>query len=563
MPWFDELLQPGLQILRIIGGLGVFLYGMQTMSEGIRRRAGNQLQRRVETLSSRPLLGILIGIGVTALIQSSSATTVILVSMVNAGLVSLRQSIAVIMGANIGTTFTAWIVSLFGFNFEISTFALPAVALSLPLHFSKREERNDYSLILLGFGLLFLGIEQMKIGVSIFEANTHILILLQAVAELGVLGHLIFVLIGAALTFAVQSSSVAMTITLTLVYNGWIPFPLAAALVLGENVGTTLTAYLASIEMSTRAKRAARAHMLFNLIGVFWMLILLKPMLRVVDLLIPGSPATSLGITFHLSGFHTFFNLTNTLLLVWFIPRIEELVVRLVPNGSAGTPAARIPWIRGNMPESTEANLINAQGAIRNLSAQVRGMADHVMNSLDPLNIDEEEMAAMIHSEEETVDLMEEQLLSHLSECALQPLNEEQAQWVGAQLRIIGEFERIADGLLKVHDLGGKSRKKKSNLHRDAMGEMLEISYLVRDFLQYVGTLLEQPVDERDLAIARSMEEEINTFRNSLNKISRKSIKSGGSLKGELLFMEIVRCFENIGDSCIAIAEELSRIHPE
>lgn len=563
MNWFGEFTAPVLQILRIVGGLGVFLYGMQTMSEGIRRRAGNQLQRRVETLTSRPLLGILIGIGVTALIQSSSATTVILVSMVNAGLVSLRQSIAVIMGANIGTTFTAWIVSIFGFNFDISTFALPAVALSLPLHFSKHERQNDYSLILLGFGLLFLGIQQMKIGVSIVESNTDVLIVLRAIAGLGILGHLIFVLIGAGLTFAVQSSSVAMTITLTLVYNGWIPFPLAASLVLGENIGTTLTAYLASIEMSTRAKRAARAHLIFNLFGVLWMLILLNPMLQVVDFLIPGSPSTSLGITFHLSGFHTFFNLTNTLLMVWFIPQIERLVTRLVPDAPPEQRGAGIPWIRGNVPESTEANLINARGAVRNLSAQVRGMADHVMNSLDPLEIDEEEMSAMIHSEEETVDLMEEQLLAHLSECALQSLSEEQAQWVGAQLRIIGEFERIADGLLKIHDLGVKSRRKKSSLHRDAMEEMLEISYLVRDFLQYVGTLLEQPVDERDLAIARSMEEEINSFRNNLYKTSRRSIKSGGSLKGELLFMEIIRCFENVGDSCIAIAEELSRIHPE
>ena len=548
-----------LTLLRVVGGLGIFLYGMQTMSEGIRRLSGGQLHELVQGLTETRLNGVMTGAGLTALIQSSSATTVVLVSMVNAGLISLSRSIPVIMGANIGTTFTAWIVSFLGFDLDITLFALPAVALSLPLRFSRRERRNDASLILLGFGLLFLGLKEMKLGITVLDDSAGIDVFLRTIVGRGPGAHLLFILIGAVLTVAVQSSSAAMTITLTLVYNGWIPFSLGAAIVLGENIGTTVTAFLASLEMSADAKRCARAHLLFNLIGVGWMLLLLRPVLALIDLAIPGSPAAGEAVLYHLSAFHTFFNLTNTLILIWFVPGIEAAVRRLVPDeDQSPAPGDSIPWIRGAIPEAREANLINARGAVCSLSARLTIMTDHVMNALDPVGVGEEKLSRLIRREEEQAEQSEERILAHLSDCALQPLTEEQSRRVAALMRIVGEFERIGHALIKIHELSGKRRGRKTGLHDDARGQLLDIAYPVRDFLSYIAGMLEGNIADAELEIARSMEEEINLFRNRLNKVSRRSIKAGASVKGELLFMELVRRFENIGDSCIVIAEELS-----
>lgn len=319
-------------LLNLIGGLGIFLFGMKLMSDGIHKTAGARFQRLLNKVTGNPFSAIMTGLATTALIQSSSATTVMLVSLVNAQLVNLSQAIGVIMGANIGTTLTAWIVSFFGFKVKITSFALPAIAVSLPLHFSKSERTRDISDILLGFGLLFLGLYEMKEAVAAVKDNAAALQFLTHLTGYGFLSTAIFVVIGTILTVVVQSSSAAMTITITLAFNGWIPFEIAAAIVLGENIGTTVTAYLASLEMNTAAKRAARAHMVFNLVGVTWVLILFRPMLALVDLIVPGSAASTELLPYHLSAFHTLFNVINSAALVWFIPLIEKLVIRFVPE---------------------------------------------------------------------------------------------------------------------------------------------------------------------------------------------------------------------------------------
>ncbi|WP_319559495.1 Na/Pi symporter [Marispirochaeta sp.] len=560
MDWSAFLYNPILTLLRILGGLGIFLYGMQTMSGGIHQWAGNRLHGFVQGLTATPLSGILTGMGVTTLIQSSSATTVVLVSMVNAGLIPLRNSIAVIMGANIGTTFTAWAVSLLGFSLDISSFALPAIALSLPFRFSKREANKRFAQILLGFGLLFLGINEMKLGLSVLDQSDVISRVLLHFPETGLLSRLIFILLGAGLSLALQSSSAAITLTLTMVYLGQLPFSLAAAIVLGENIGTTLTAYVASLEMSVEAKRCARSHMLFNIFGVLWMFFLVDPMILLVDLCVPGALLEPSAITFHLAAFHTFFNSINTLLLAGFIPRIEKLVSWLVPEKETDLQKpGNIPWIRGNLPDAGDANLINARGAVIRLSREVRIMADYVINYFEPSLTDKTELASLIEEKEISIDGMEESILAHLSECALQHLTEEQAQWVAARMRIIGEFERIGDGLVTIHNLAEKLVKRKDGISSEKINQLLEIAFSVRDFLEYISTLLDQDVADQEMKLARTMEEEINQFRSKLDKTSRKRIKSGGNLKGELLFMEIVRRFEILGDDCIVIAKDLSR----
>ena len=260
----------------ILGSLGVFLFGMQVMSEGIQKTAGNRLRDILAYMTQNRFAGVFTGFITTCLVQSSSATTVMVVSFVNAGLLTLTQSIGVIMGANIGTTITGWLVAILGFKFKIDAIALPAVGIGLPLIFSKHIKRKNIGEIFVGFGLLFLGLKFLKSSVPDVESNPEILNFLQYYTDMGMISVLIFIFVGVLLTITVQSSSAAMTITITMAFKGWIDFPTAAALVLGENIGTTITAYLASLGANYHAKRTARAHMIFNLFGIIWMLVAFK-----------------------------------------------------------------------------------------------------------------------------------------------------------------------------------------------------------------------------------------------------------------------------------------------
>ena len=298
-------------ILEILGSLGVFLFGMKVMSEGIQKTAGEKLRRILETMTTNRFAGVFTGFIITCLVQSSSATTVMVVSFVNAGLLNLMQSIGVIMGANIGTTITGWMVSILGFKFKIASIALPAIGIGLPLYFSKKNKLRDYGEVLIGFGLLFLGLMFLKSSVPDIKSNPEVLEFLAGWSGYGFPSRIIFVVVGILLTIIVQSSSAAMTITITMAAMGWIDFPTACAVVLGENIGTTITAYLASIPGNVSAKRAARAHMIFNFAGTLWMFILFVPFLQLVDYLAPGDPTIAEDIPIHMALFHTIFNITN------------------------------------------------------------------------------------------------------------------------------------------------------------------------------------------------------------------------------------------------------------
>ena len=292
----------------ILGSLGVFLFGMKIMSEGIQKVAGNRLRKILAYMTQNRVSGVLTGFLTTCLVQSSSATTVMVVSFVNAGLLTFVQSIGVVMGANIGTTLTAWLVSIVGFKFKISAVALPAIGMGLPLIFSKITKRKNIGEIFVGFGLLFLGLDFLKKSVPNIKENPEILEFLTSYTELGFLSLVIFVFVGVILTIVVQSSSAAMAITITMAFYGWIDFPTAAALVLGENIGTTITAYLASLNANYHAKRTARAHMIINVFGVIWMFAVFYWFIELVDYLAPGDSSNADNIPIHLSLFHTMFN---------------------------------------------------------------------------------------------------------------------------------------------------------------------------------------------------------------------------------------------------------------
>ncbi|MCK5673030.1 MAG: Na/Pi cotransporter family protein, partial [Spirochaetales bacterium] len=323
------------QILSIAGSLGLFLFGMKIMSDGIQKTAGDKLKSILNMMTKNRVAAVFTGFFITAIVQSSSATTVMVVSFVNAGLLNLGQAIGVIMGANIGTTVTGWIVAILGFKFKITAMALPAIGIGLPFFFSKNLNRKEIGEILIGFGLLFLGLGFLKDSVPDIKSHPEILEFIQHLTGYGFGSMILFVIIGGVITVIVQSSSAAMAITLTMAYSGWIDYPTAAAIVLGENIGTTITAYLASIGTNINARRASRAHTLFNIFGVIWMLILFKPFLSFVDFIVPGDIFSGTNhsiIPTHLAMFHTLFNLTNTLIGMFIIPQITFLVRKLVPE---------------------------------------------------------------------------------------------------------------------------------------------------------------------------------------------------------------------------------------
>lgn len=283
-------------IFKLLGSLGVFLYGMRVMSDGLQKVAGNKLQSVLNYMTNNRIAAVLTGFIITSLIQSSSATTVMIVSFVNANLLTLTQAIGVIMGANIGTTVTTWIISFIGFKFEISAIALPIVGIGLPFIFSKYKRRRDFGEILIGFGLLFLGLMFMKSSVPDINSNPEVLEFLKHYTDLGFLSFLIFVAVGTVLTIIVQSSSAAMAVTITMAFMGWINFITAAAIVLGENIGTTITTYLASIGTNVNARRAARAHFLFNILGVIWMAFIFQYFTKFILNIAPWNSSLHCGI---------------------------------------------------------------------------------------------------------------------------------------------------------------------------------------------------------------------------------------------------------------------------
>ncbi|NNF34229.1 MAG: Na/Pi cotransporter family protein [Saprospiraceae bacterium] len=335
-------------ILTLLGSLGLFLYGMKVMSDALMEVAGDKMRNILATMTSNRVFGVFTGFLITSLIQSSSATTLMVVSFVNASLLTLTESVSVIMGANIGTTITAWLITILGFKVSMSALALPLVGLGFLLTFAKGKTTRDWGKFVIGFAILFIGLQFLKDSVPDINQNPEILAWLQSYTDLGFLSILLFLFLGTVLTVVLQSSSATMALTLVMCFEGWIPFDLAVAMVLGENIGTTITANLAALVANYNAKRTARAHFIFNMIGVVWMLILLYPFLSAVDWFVTsqggGSPFSSPeAIPIALSVFHTSFNIINTTLLIFFIPLIVKLVVRLIPAVVKEEPGVDMP----------------------------------------------------------------------------------------------------------------------------------------------------------------------------------------------------------------------------
>jgi phosphate:Na+ symporter len=447
-----EALNIIIRILTIVGGLGFFLYGMKLMSESLQKVAGRRMQKILEAIARKPLYGIFTGLIVTAIIQSSSATTVMIVSFANAGLLSLTQSVSVIMGANIGTTVTAWLISLLGFShlFDINVILLPLLALSLPLFFSRKPHQRTVAEFIIGLVILFMGLYFIKSNVPEVDQSTYFFKHFSSYTDPRFFDILLFVGAGLLLTIIFQSSSATIAFTFVIATEGWISFPLAAAMVLGENIGTTSTAIISSLVANTPAKRAALSHLIFNLIGVIWALILLQPLLYFSDLLAQqivqqsafSNPAS---IPIALSVFHSTFNLVNTLLLVGFIPFIVNLTKQIIPAKDKQE-QFQLRYINSTVFSTSEISILQAKKEVSSLAGQVRDMFLMIPHLLMEKRIKKyDKLLKKIEQTEDIVDNAELEIAKYLTKLSDGKLSDTSIKHVRVMLKVIDDLESIAD----------------------------------------------------------------------------------------------------------------------
>jgi phosphate:Na+ symporter len=558
-------------LFRIIGSLGLFLYGMKLMSDGIQHTAGSKFQQVLGFMTGNRFTAVLTGFVVTAIIQSSSATTVMVVSFVNAGLLTLTQAIGVIMGANIGTTVTGWIVSLVGFTLSISALALPAVGLGFVIRMTKWKHRM-LGEVFLGFGLLFLGLDFLT--QSMPALSSEALSFIGEVSNHGLLSILIGTGIGLVMTVIIHSSSASTAIMLTLAHNGMISYPMAAAMILGANIGTTIDAALASIGTKTVARQAALVHVLFNVMGTFLALLCFQPLLLLVDWLTPGQ-LSGAGVTTHLAMFHTIFNLLNTLLFFPFVKPFATLVSLLIKDTkNAASAPARGPYVleykSGSIQDTPELNILRAEKEIRDMAGLAAAMYQEIRSAFPSLQQkspgDDTEKAVEIlvkemGTQEAYADEMREELTRFLIECTRQQLSPQSERRVSLLLRIVRDLEDVTDDCFSVALLLERSVKKKLTFKHKEMEALMPYMGMVETSLSFVQDHLGQPLSPEQAVYARDLEGKIDKSRNKLRKLGRKRIEAGEDVKTELLFIDVVRRIENLGDHCYDIATALSGPH--
>ncbi|PIE17124.1 MAG: Na/Pi cotransporter [Proteobacteria bacterium] len=547
-----------LQIINLLGALGVFLFGMKIMSEGLQKVAGARLKQLIGRMTSNRVKGVLTGFATTTVVQSSSATTVMLVGFVNAGLLNLKQAIGVVMGANIGTTVTGWLVALLGFKVKIAAFALPAVGVGVALSYMSGARRRQLGEVLVGFGLLFLGLSLMKDSVpGVEEAQ---LAWVQDVVDLGFVSILLFVGIGTVLTVLLQSSSATMTLTLALTASGFIPYELAASMVLGENIGTTATANIAAIGATTAAKRAARAHLVFNLVGVIWALALFQwALLPVVDAIVPGDPTAGLSaggeavavVTAHLAAFHTVFNLINTTVMLPFVGQIARFVSRITPEREPDE--YRVSrYVSTALVETPELLLAQVGHELRHMTEIVRDMFTEAMRILQRPDADLGPAVAQALANEDRVDRLEREITDVLAMTARAATSASSARQIGAMVLNTHRLERVADhceSLVKLavrnHGAGG------DQLAPEALAEIADLAELVDRSLANLGSYL---VGESDLNAAEEIERAIDRARGELREryVAGMRQTDVGVIPG-LRLLDVISHLEAIGDRAFGI----------
>ena len=569
-----------LQIFTLLGALGMFLYGMNLMSSGLQKASGNKLRSFLSAMTSNPFKGVLTGLGVTSVIQSSSATTVMVVSFVNAGLLTLAQAISVIMGANIGTTVTAWLVSWLGFKADISILAVPLMALGFLFSNSKKNQRQNIGELIVGFCLLFLGLSFMKESVPDLNETPEVLDFVKTWSSHGFASVLIFLAFGTILTLVLQSSSATMAITLIMLSMGWIPFDMACAMVLGENIGTTITANIAASVGNTQAKRAAMSHTIFNLFGVVWALIFFKPFLSLVGYIITlfalpnpsvegfvvSQPTSDEGtaVLYGLSMLHTLFNTINTFILIWFVKAIEKAVVAIIKAPKEqDADAFRLKYISAgplSTPELATEEAFNEIIHFANISRKGLGYAKMAIAEKDEDKF--EELRNKLVKYEEISDRIEYEIAAFLNAVSAGDISESTSLKVKAMYKIIGELESLGDSGELISRI--LSRRNVHNKTFDAitvkkLEDMVDEVDKAYDAM-IVNLELAHKGELQTITNAYNAEDRINNLRTYLRDSEIEGIESGEkNYQTSVYYIDIVNSLESMGDFIINISQDLEK----
>ena len=595
-----------LDFLCLLGSVALFLYGMKVMSEGLQKAAGDRLRNILSAMTRNRFTGMLTGILITALIQSSSASTVMVVSFVNAGLMSLAQSMAVIMGANVGTTFTAWVIALFGFKVNISTFVLPLIALAIVLLFTKSSRNKSIGEFFIGFSFLFMGLDMISQYVPDLQSNPEMFEFLQQYTSMGFGSVLIFTMVGLVLTMVIQSSAATFAITLIMCSKGWIDFDLSCALVLGSNIGTTITPLMASLGGNIAAKRASMGHLLFNLLGTAWTLAIFFPFCHLAqwiteefgqgdptalsafvnhieatdpdtynhlfDNSLPaGHPvaaqvsAMQQSVSIGLSIFHTIFNLINLSVMIWLTGLYVKIVERLVPAKPNQEEEFQLKFISGGMMSASELNISQAEKEIVVYAQRVQrmiGMAQNIMH----VKVDSEEFTkqfSRLEKYEEISDRMEIEIADYLNRCSEGRLSNEGKHRIAGMFRIVSEIESIADCCYGIGKVLIRKRESGAKFNDEIYHNIDSMFIAVEAAMNNQLLLLrdQENTDEKDIITSYNCEREINNLRNQLRIANVQNINNHHyEYQAGTYYMDIIGSLEKIGDYIINVVDEIKSL---
>ena len=552
---------------RLIGALALLMFGMKSMSDSLQKMAGPQLRHVLGTMTTNRVTGILTGTLITAAVQSSTATTVMTVSFVNAGLLTLAQAISVIMGANIGTTLTAWIMSA-GFSFNITDFVWPAFFLAIILIYSKKRKiAGDF---IFGISFMFLGLGTLRqTGIDMDLAhNQPVLDFFASFDPHSFNTTIVFLLIGSVLTMCVQSSAAVMAITMILCSTGVLPIYQGIALVMGENIGTTVTSNVAALTANTQARRAAMAHMVFNIFGVLWILCVFRPFIHLVcgwvgydDVMEKSDPhfiANAAKLSFVLAAFHTTFNISNTFILVWFIPQIEKLVCKIIrPKKNADEDDFRLRFIQTGIMKTPEISVLEAQKEIHSFAERIQRMFGMVKELLGETNEDKfVKLFTRIEKYEGISDNMEIEIAKYLDQVSDSHLSDETKAKIRAMLREISEIESIGDSCYNIARTLNRRIKGKEDFIPSQYEHMHQMMELTDQALTQMNiTLVGHKVDN-DANLSFNIENEINNYRNQLKSQNINDVNNHlYTYAIGTMYMDIVQECEKLGDYVVNVVE--------
>ena len=560
------------EILKLLGALGFFIYGMKIMSDGIQKLAGAQMRKIISSITNNKFAGVLTGFFTTSIIQSSSATTVMVVSFVNAGLLTLRQAIGVIMGANIGTTVTAFMLLAFGFGkFSISDYSLPLIGIGIPLYFTSKNTLKSLGEFLIGFAILFMGLDELKDLMSFIKEDPLLLrSIIDPVSGFGFFSVIIFVLIGTVLTVVVQSSSAAMAITLALCggVNG-IPFELAAAIILGENIGTTITANIAATIGNVHAKRAARAHLFFNIIGVIWMLIIFFSFLDIVDYLLKETFFSKLVIQgddesltrWSLAVFHLLFNIINTFLLIWFIKNIEKAVIKLISSKGEDDEIHQLKYFSNNNL-SNEFSIVEVKNELQKfvkITAKMNTFTQQLILETDRKKINK--LLQKLEQYEEITDRIENEVSEFLSKVNDSDLSSKASEEIRSILTIISELENIGDVYYSISKNLERKIENKLYFIPSQRNNLLNMISIVEKLFSTLDDIMNNMSNKNEKLIENSylLENELNKLHYKLKKDHLKSIeKKEYKIKSGILYADLLASLEMVGNHITEITDNIA-----